>query len=81
MAHGQRLVPAHLTGRGITLFNFFFCIGGVGLMQFATGKMAAMMPAVFLGTPDFYAMIFASFGLVLAVGTVIYAFALDPKTS
>ena len=80
MAHGQRLVPAHLTGRGITLFNFF-CIGGVGFMQFATGKMAAMMPAVFLGTPDFYAMIFASFGLVLAVGTVIYAFALDPKTS
>ena len=50
-------------------------------MQFATGKIAAMMPAVFLGTPDFYAMIFASFGLVLAMGTVIYAFALDPKTS
>jgi len=71
----------HISQAGGSRFSIFFCIGGVGLMQFATGKMAAMMPAVFLGTPDFYAMIFASFGLVLAVGTVIYAFALDPKTS
>ena len=36
MAHGRAFVPAHLTGRGVTLLNFF-SIGTVGLMQFATG--------------------------------------------
>ena len=36
MAHARAFVPAHLTGRGVTLMNFF-SIGGVGAMQFATG--------------------------------------------
>ena len=29
MAHARAFVPAHLTGRGVTLMNFF-SIGGVG---------------------------------------------------
>ena len=36
MAHARAFVPAHLTGRGVTLMNFF-SIGGVGAMQFLTG--------------------------------------------
>src|SRR5690606_36915920 len=38
MAHGRAFLPAHLTGRGVTLLNFF-SIGGVGLAQFATGAV------------------------------------------
>ena len=45
MAHARAFVPAHLTGRGVTLMNFF-SIGGVGVMQFATGGVvtAASVP-------------------------------------
>ncbi len=38
MAHARAFFPAHLTGRGVTLANFF-AIGGVGLMQFLTGAV------------------------------------------
>lgn len=46
MAHARAFFPAHLTGRGVTLINFF-AIGGVGLMQFLTGAVvtAAADPA------------------------------------
>ncbi|MFP3441168.1 hypothetical protein R0K18_25895, partial [Pantoea sp. SIMBA_133] len=30
MAHGRAFVPAHLTGRGVTLLNFF-SVGGAGV--------------------------------------------------
>ncbi len=36
MAHARAFVPAHLTGRGVTLLNLF-AIGGVGLFQFSSG--------------------------------------------
>lgn len=47
MAHARAFFPAHLTGRGVTLINFF-AIGGVGLMQFLTGAVvtAAADPAI-----------------------------------
>ena len=38
IAHARAFVPAHLTGRGVTLMNFF-SIGGVGTMQFASGAV------------------------------------------
>lgn len=36
MSHARAFLPPHLVGRGMTLMNFF-SIGGVGVMQFATG--------------------------------------------
>ena len=38
MAHARAFLPPHLLGRGVTLMNFF-SIGGVGMMQFATGAV------------------------------------------
>ena len=38
VAHGRAFLPAHLMGRGVTLINFF-AIGGIGVMQFATGAL------------------------------------------
>lgn len=40
IAHARAFLPPHLTGRGVTLLNFF-AIGGPGLMQFATGAIVA----------------------------------------
>lgn len=38
MTHGLAFIPAHMTGRGATLLNFFV-IGGSGLMQSASGAV------------------------------------------
>ena len=74
MAHGRAFVPAHLVGRGVTLLNLFG-IGGVGLAQFATGRIHA-------GSVEFsptapYIAIFAVFAVTLAIGCVIYLFCQD----
>ena len=74
MAHGRAFVPAHLVGRGVTLLNLFG-IGGVGLAQFATGRIHA-------GNVEFsptapYIAIFAFFSVTLAIGCVIYLFSRD----
>jgi MFS-type transporter involved in bile tolerance (Atg22 family) len=77
MAHGRAFLPPHLTGRGITLLNFF-SIGTVGLMQFATGAVvsAATVPgdpaAAYSALYWFYAV---AFGLAL----LIYLGACDAK--
>ncbi|KIT14227.1 MFS transporter [Jannaschia aquimarina] len=72
MAHGRAFVPAHLTGRGVTLLNLF-SIGGVGVMQFATGPI---FDAAGGGTEGYRAL-FGLFALALAAGCAIYAFAPD----
>lgn len=77
MAHGRAFVPAHMTGRGMTLLNFF-SIGGVGIMQFATG-------AVVTATADpaqpvvAYQSLFWFYALTLGVALVIYLAARDAK--
>ena len=75
MAHARNFFPAHLTGRGVTLMNFF-AIGGVGVMQFATGRIAS---ATFdANVPEFaFSMIFATYSALLAVGVAIYFFIPD----
>jgi hypothetical protein len=40
IAHGRAFLPAHLTGRGVTLLNLFG-IGAVGVAQFITGRLSA----------------------------------------
>ncbi len=71
IAHGRSFVPAHLTGRGITLLNLF-SIGGVGLFQFITSAMAGGDPGA-----SFYPSLFALFGLAWAAGLVVYLFSQD----
>lgn len=74
IAHGRAFFPPHLVGRGVTLMNLFG-IGGVGVMQFASGRIH---PAFSGGDPTApYVAIFTFFGLSLLVGALIYLFSRD----
>lgn len=74
IAHGRAFFPPHLVGRGVTLMNLFG-IGGVGVMQFASGRIH---PAFSGGDPAApYVAIFAFFGLSLLMGALIYLFSRD----
>ena len=75
MAHGKSFIPAHLTGRGVTLLNFF-SIGGVGLMQFLTGSVFTASGGE-NGEPTAYAMLFGFYALTLGVALVIYLLSTD----
>lgn len=74
MAHGRAFIPAHLVGRGVTLLNLFG-IGGVGLAQFATGRIHAASAGISPSAP--YTAIFGFFAATLAIGCVIYLFSRD----
>ena len=74
IAHGRSFVPPHLTGRGVTLLNLFG-IGGVGLMQFVTGRLHAGAQGGDVAAP--YAAIFGFFGLALIAGLAVYVFSRD----
>ncbi|MBM1815782.1 MFS transporter [Pseudosulfitobacter pseudonitzschiae] len=74
IAHGRSFVPPHLTGRGVTLLNLFG-IGGVGLMQFASGRLHAGAQGGDVAAP--YAAIFGFFGLALVAGLAVYLFSRD----
>lgn len=77
MAHGKAFIPPHLTGRGVTLLNFF-PIGGVGVMQFFSGGVvtAAAVP----GEPSAsYAALFIFYTVTLAGAILIYLWSRDAK--
>jgi len=78
IAHGRAFFPAHLVGRGVTLMNLFG-IGGVGLMQFATGRLhgalSATAPALPATAP--YVAIFAFLAIITVIGTLLYFFSRD----
>lgn len=77
MAHARAFLPAHLTGRGVTLMNFF-SIGGVGVMQFATG--AVVTARTVPGDPAAaYQSLFVFYAVLLAATIVVYLFARDAK--
>lgn len=71
VAHGKAFMPAHLTGRGISLINLFG-IGGVGVAQFATAPLHRYGQEVGTTASTPYMLIFALFGLTLAMGLLIY---------
>jgi predicted MFS family arabinose efflux permease len=74
IAHARPFFPDHLTGRGVTLLNLFG-IGGVGIFQFATGRIATSYDA----DPTLaYPMIFLTYGIAICCGLAIYAFSSDP---
>jgi MFS family permease len=76
MAHGRSFIPAHLTGRGVTLMNLF-SIGGVGLMQVFTGRLHAASAGASVDVAYPYQMLFGFFAVVLGAGMVVYLFAQD----
>jgi sugar phosphate permease len=77
MAHARAFVPRHLTGRGVTLMNFF-SIGGVGIMQFMTGGVVTAST-----TPDnpatAYTALFLFYLVTLGFALAIYLAARDAK--
>jgi predicted MFS family arabinose efflux permease len=75
MAHGRSFFPPHLLGRGVTLMNLF-AIGGVGLLQMASGRVHAAGAAA--GGPGAgHAAVFGFFALCLLAGCLVYAFSRD----
>jgi sugar phosphate permease len=75
MAHASAFLPPHLTGRGVTLMNFF-SMGGAGLVQFATGPIfdrASEAGTVVAG----YHAIFVFYAVLLAIGLLLYLPARD----
>lgn len=74
IAHGRAFFPTHLTGRGVTLMNLFG-IGGVGLMQFVTGRIYDVSSDA--GASAAYQTIFLFYGLLICAGLVIYIFSAD----
>ncbi len=74
LTHGRAFVPAHLTGRGVTLLNFSG-IGAVGVAQIVTGRVFAVAPAEPATAP--YAAVFLTIALSLLAGLAVYAFAED----
>ncbi|MCD9149324.1 MFS transporter [Pseudophaeobacter flagellatus] len=75
IAHGRAFVPPHLVGRGVTLLNFFG-IGGVGIMQFVSGRIHASL-AIGADPAAPYLAIFGFFAIALLLGCAIYLFSRD----
>ena len=74
IGHGKAFFPAHLTGRGVTLMNLFG-IGGVGIMQFATGPIYAASKGS--NPADAYAVIFVVFAVMVCLGLLAYLWSTD----
>ncbi|MGQ0610104.1 MAG: MFS transporter [Paracoccaceae bacterium] len=76
MAHGRAFLPAHLTGRGVSLINLFG-IGGAGLMQIATGRLHTAVAPVPPEAP--YAALFAFYAAIVVLGLAAYLFSQDRR--
>lgn len=74
IAHGRSFFPPHLVGRGVTLMNLFG-IGGVGVMQFASGRVHDSFSGGAATAP--YVAIFAGLGVALLAGALTYLFSRD----
>ena len=76
MAHGKSFIPAHLTGRGVTLLNFC-SIGGAGLFQWLSGPVVESFSNQ---TPQSdYTTLFWYYSAFTFAAIVIYAFSRDAK--
>ena len=78
-AHAKSFIPPALIGRGVTLMNFL-SIGGVALMQVATGALVT-------GTADpaapqaAYQTLYWFYALVLGLALAVYLFSRDARPS
>jgi len=77
MAHGKAFIPAHLTGRGVTLLNFC-SIGGAGVFQWLSGPVVKVYAVVDEPAAQYEAL-FIFYGVLVAIAMVSYAFAKDAK--
>lgn len=80
MAHGRAFLPPHLVGRGVTFFNFC-SMGGVGLIQFVTGRVVATQADT--TSPATYQLLFGSYAAMLFVALGLYLLSKDapPKSA
>lgn len=76
IAHARSYFPPHLVGRAVTLVNLM-TIGGVSLLQFASGRVhGAVVAQGGAGAAPFQA-IFVMFGCLVLIGCAVYAAAQD----
>ena len=76
IAHGRSFFPPHLMGRGVTLLNLFG-IGGVGIMQFASGPVFLQLSETAAAPAQAYGQLFALFGFLILAGCAVYLFSRD----
>lgn len=74
MAHARLFLPAHLTGRGMTLVNFA-AIGGTALVQWISGLAVQGLEVAGQAPAQVYSILHAGFAVVGGVATAIYLFA------
>jgi predicted MFS family arabinose efflux permease len=73
LSHGRSLLPAHLIGRGITLFNIG-TIGGTFVVQLVSGMLIDLFPPEGGVYPlDAYRLVFAMQGLGILAACAAYA--------
>lgn len=78
MTHAKAYLPLHLTGRGVTLMNFFG-IGGVGLGQIVTGRIHSFASAESASPALAYDAVFGYYAAALVAALFIYAFSSDVR--
>jgi predicted MFS family arabinose efflux permease len=71
LAHGRTFLPPYLLGRGVTLLNLFG-IGGVGILQFASGRVHSSYASADPVTS--YVALMLLFSAALLIGLFIYLF-------
>lgn len=76
LAHGRSFVPAHLTGRGVTLLNLFG-IAPIGIAQIVTGRLHAATTPTTPTAP--FETVFLFFAVATAIGFAIYLLSQDSK--
>ncbi|WP_374434681.1 MFS transporter [Tabrizicola sp.] len=74
LAHGRSFVPAHLTGRGVTLLNLFG-IAPIGIAQIITGRLHAATEAGPPAAP--FEAVFLFFAAATAAGLFVYLWSQD----
>jgi len=74
LAHGRSFVPAHLTGRGVTLLNLFG-IAPIGIAQIVTGRIHAATAPTPPSAP--YEAVFLFFAVTTAIGLAVYLLSQD----
>lgn len=76
MAHGRSFLPPALIGRGVTMLNLF-SIGGVGILQVASGRIYRAALADGAAPTEAYVAVFTLFVASLALGLAFYLFSRD----
>jgi hypothetical protein len=79
IAHGRSLLPPHLVGRGMTLFNIG-SMGGTFVVQLASGALIDLFAPIAGAYPvDAYRTVFAAQAVTVLAVCGIYAM-MRPRT-